>query len=495
MTITHDANTRAAGARIDASDLEARFRAMHTASREGPPATLSERKAHLRALHGAISDAMCDFQAAIASDFGWRSHDETLMAEVIPTLTTVADALRNVGRWMRPKRREVSIPFWPGRNRIIWQPKGVVLIISPWNYPLTLAIGPLAAALAAGNRVVVKPSEATPATSALLQRCLEEALGPDRVMVVTGGAEVAQALCRLPFDHILFTGSTAVGKKVMAAAAQNLTPVTLELGGKSPAILHPDYDLSTAAERIARGKLLNAGQTCIAPDYVLVQERAVDAFARAYEAAAARLYPRLIDNRDYTAIIDDRHFDRLCGLAADAQAKGARLVRVDPASEVGGGQIGFARVRKVLPVLLMGVTSEMAIMQEEIFGPLLPIVSYRTLDDAVAYVRRRMRPLALYYFDDVKARVERVLNLTVSGGATVNDTVYHFAQASLPFGGIGASGMGAYHGHEGFRTFSHAKAVFFQSRLTLTGLLNPPYANPWFRRLMSGALWLGRWMR
>jgi acyl-CoA reductase-like NAD-dependent aldehyde dehydrogenase len=388
---------------------------------------------------------------------------------------------------MRPERRGTSIPFWPGRNQIVWQPKGVVLIISPWNYPLSLAIGPLAAALAAGNRAVLKPSEFTPATSDLLKRRLEGALGAGCVSVATGGPDVAQALCRLPFDHILFTGSTAVGKKVMAAAAENLTPVTLELGGKSPAIVHPDYDLAIAACRIARGKLMNAGQTCIAPDYALVQESAVEAFAQQYREAARRLYPRLIDNRDYTAIINQRHYDRLQALVADAGAKGARVEPIDPGAELDAGEIGSSNTRKIAPVVLSGVTDDMAIMQEEIFGPLLPIVGYRTIDEAIDYVRRRPRPLALYYFDDDSVRVQRMLELTVSGGVTINDTIYHFAQEQLPFGGSGPSGMGAYHGREGFRTFSHGKGVFFQSRLTLTSLLAPPY-GAWFNRLTRLAL-------
>ena len=482
------ATTREAGADSGAGGFDAQFWAMHKASREEPPASLPERKEQLRALRRAISGTIGEFQEAIARDYGGRSREETLMAEIIPALTTVRDALRNVGRWMRPERRGTSIMFWPGRNQIVWQPKGVVLIISPWNYPVSLTIGPLAAALAAGNRVIVKPSEFTPATSDLLKRCLEGALGADRVTVATGGAQVAQALCRLPFDHILFTGSTSVGRKVMAAAAENLTPVTLELGGKSPAILHPEYDLPTAAQRIARGKLLNAGQTCIAPDYVLVREGNVDAFARQYRDATARLYPRLIDNRDYTAIINQRHYERLCALVADARAKGARVEAIDPGAELAAGEIGSPNARKIAPVLLTGVTDEMTIMQEETFGPLLPIVPYRTLDDAVAYVRGKPRPLALYYFDNNRTRVERVLDLTVSGGVAVNDTVYHFAQEALPFGGIGPSGMGAYHGRDGFRTFSHAKAVFFQSRLTLTSWLAPPYANRWFRSLMRLAL-------
>jgi acyl-CoA reductase-like NAD-dependent aldehyde dehydrogenase len=478
---------RAPEAERGPAGLEARFRAMHEASRAEPPASLTERREHLRALRCAIASHIAQFQEAIARDFGSRSHEETLVAEIIPALTTVREALRHVGGWMAPERRGTSILFWPGRSEIRWQPKGVVLIIAPWNYPVSLAVGPLAAALAAGNRAILKPSEFTPATSDLLKRCLEGTLGADRVAVAVGGPEVAQALCRLPFDHILFTGSTAVGRKVMAAAAENLTPVTLELGGKSPAIVHPAYDLATAASRIARGKLMNAGQTCIAPDYALIHESAVDAFVEAYRDAAARLYPRLVDNRDYTSIVNARHYDRLSALVADAREKGARIEAIDPAGELPAGEIGSSNTRKIAPVVLTGLTDAMAIMQEEIFGPLLPVVGYRSLEDAIAYVRTRPRPLALYYFDHDSTRIGRVLDLTVSGGVTVNDTIYHFAQESLPFGGIGPSGIGAYHGREGFRTFSHAKAVFHQRRFTLADLLAPPY-GAWFNRLTRLAL-------
>ena len=465
-----------------------RFWAMHRASRTEPHLTAGARKAALRALRGLIREQADEFSEAIARDFGWRSHDETRMAEVVPALTLIRDALRNLDRWMRPEARETSILFWPARNRVYWQPKGVVLLISPWNYPLQLTVGALAAALAAGNRVIVKPSEATPATASALKEYLEGALGPELVTVVSGGADVAQALCALPFDHILFTGSTTVGKLVMQAAAQNLTPVTLELGGKSPAIVHETFDHALAVERIVRGKLLNAGQTCIAPDYVLVQRGQADAFVRLFQETASRFYPRLLDNPDYTSIINQHHYERVANLVADARSKGARITVVDPAGEVAAGDIGVRDARKIAPAVLTNVSSEMSIMREEIFGPVLPVVAYDTLDDAVAYVNARPRPLALYYFDTDRWRVDQVLRSTVSGGASVNDTVLHFAQEGLPFGGIGPSGMGAYHGRDGFRTFSHGKGVFRQSRWTFTDLLVPPYKDL-FRRVIRFATW------
>jgi coniferyl-aldehyde dehydrogenase len=464
-----------------------RFWFMHEASRGDPPPTAAERKAQLRRLRDAIDTRTKQFCEAIAQDFGWRSHDETRMAEVVPALGLVRDAMANVERWMRPERRPGSILFWPASSRVYWQPKGVVLIISPWNYPLLLTVGALAAALAAGNRVVIKPSEAAPATAAVLAQCLDEALGSDRVTVAIGGPELAQALCGLPFDHILFTGSTAVGRLVMQAAAANLTPVTLELGGKSPAIVHPDFDQATAAERIVRGKLLNAGQTCIAPDYVLVQRDRLEAFVEAARATVARFYPRIVDNPDYTSIVNDKHYQRVAELVSDAHGKGARVIVIDPAGELGPAAIGARSPRKMLPMLVVDPAPDLAVMREEIFGPVLPIVPYDTLSDAIAFVNERPRPLALYYFDGDRARVDQVLRSTVSGGASINDTLFHIAQEGLPFGGIGPSGMGGYHGRDGFRTFSHCKGVFLQSRLALTDLLEPPY-GALFRRIIGFAL-------
>ncbi len=469
-------------------DIRRRFWLMHEASRRAAPLAAAERKALLRRLRDAIDTRTQQFCEAIAQDFGWRSHDETRMAEVVPTLGLVRDAMVNVHRWMRPERRPASILFWPASSRVYWQPKGVVLIISPWNYPLLLTVGALAAAIAAGNRVIVKPSEAAPATAALLKQCLDEALGPDRVAVAIGGPDIAQALCTLPFDHILFTGSTAVGRLVMQTAAANLTPVTLELGGKSPAIVHAEYDHATAAERIIRGKLLNAGQTCIAPDYVLVRRDRVETFVQAAQATVAQFYPRVVDNPDYTSIVDDKHYQRVADLVSDAHGKGARVVAIDPAGEVGPAAIGARSQRRMLPILVIDPAPDLAVMREEIFGPVLPVVPYDTLGDAIAFVNERPRPLALYYFDSDRARVDQVLRQTVSGGASVNDTVFHFAQEGLPFGGIGPSGMGGYHGRDGFRTFSHGKGVFLQSRFAPTDMLVPPY-GALFRRLIRFAVW------
>jgi coniferyl-aldehyde dehydrogenase len=468
----HDTAPGVAG--LKPADVEQRFWSMHDKSRSEAPSSEAERRDLLSKLRRVISTSTPTFVDAISQDFGHRSPSETLLAEVLPSLLMVGSALANLKSWMRPEKRGTSLLFWPARNEVHRQPKGVVLIISPWNYPLQLTVGPLAAALAAGNRVIIKPSELTPATSALLKQRLEEALGADRVTVALGGPEVAEDLCRLPFDHILFTGSTAVGRKVMSAAAQNLVPVTLELGGKSPAIVHADCNLPSAVERIVRGKLLNAGQTCIAPDYALVPRGKVEEFLRLFRESTARFYPRILNNPDYTAIINSRHYERLERLVEDARANGARIESADPAGELAGA-IGSPRTRKIAPTAIAIVTDAMAVTRDEIFGPLLPIIAYDRLDEAIAYVNARPRPLALYYFDSDRGRIRHVLQTTVSGGATINETVYQFAQEDLPFGGIGASGMGSYHGRDGFNTFSHAKGTFVQSRLTPTSLTTPPY--------------------
>jgi coniferyl-aldehyde dehydrogenase len=319
---------------------------------------------------------------------------------------------------------------------------------------------------------MIKPSEFTPNTSALLAKLVAETFNPEVVTVVQGGPEVAESFSRLPFDHLLFTGSTSVGHHVMRAASEHLTPVTLELGGKSPAIVHGDYPLEKAMRSILVGKLLNAGQTCIAPDYLLVPNGAVDGARDIAREVVAKLYPTLENNPDYTAIINERHYERLRGLLRDSMEKGAMIEEINPARE----QLSPAG-RKIAPTLIVNANDEMRVMSDEIFGPLLPIVAYDDLDQAIAYVNDRPRPLALYYFDNDKSRIERVLNETVSGGACINETLLHIAQEELPFGGIGPSGMGHYHGQDGFETFSKKKGVFFQSSINGSALLHPPYGK------------------
>jgi coniferyl-aldehyde dehydrogenase len=431
--------------------------------------------AQLAALLLENADAFC---TAVDHDFQGRATQETQLLELFPSVGAIRHARRHLKRWMRPQRRATNFWFLPGRSRVVFQALGVVGIVVPWNYPIYLAIGPVVSALAAGNRVLVKMSEAAPATGELLERLVGGKFDPAVLSVVNGGPEVARQFVALPFDHLLFTGSTAVGREVMRAAADNLTPVTLELGGKSPAIVGRGIDVAEAADKILFGKCLNAGQTCIAPDYALVPEERVAAFAAAAHASVARLYPRLRDNPDYTAIVNERHRTRLAGYLDEARAQGARVEAINPAAE------DLAGSPKMAPHLVLDAKDSMRVMQEEIFGPILPIVAYRSLDEAIAYVNARPRPLALYVFDRDRAAIERVVAGTVSGGVTVNETLLHIAQDELPFGGVGASGMGEYHGRAGFETFSKRKAVFHQPRLNALKLLRPPY-GPRFERLVK----------
>ncbi len=448
------------------------FQRLHRLSRERPAPTAAERVETLGRLHHGLRSRQEDFVRAIDEDFGHRSRHETLLGEVFLVLQGIQHSRRHLRKWMRPQGRRTSLPFLPARSEVRFQPKGLVGVISPWNYPLQLSLLPVAAALAAGNRVMLKPSELTPKTSALLADFLRSTLGPETVAVVTGGPEVGARFASQAFDHLLYTGSTQVGRLVMRAAAENLTPVTLELGGKSPAIVHRDYPLHHAAQRIAAGKFFNAGQTCIAPDYVLAPRERVEAVAQAICEAVETSYPSLATNPDYTAIINERHRARLQGYLDDARDKGAQLCEVNPAHE-SSNELG----NKLAPHILVEVTDDMSVMQEEIFGPILPIVAYDSLEDAIRYVNERPRPLALYYFDRDARRVDRVLNGTVAGGTTINDTILQVGQDDLPFGGIGPSGMGAYHGREGFETFSHKRGVLHQSRLNAAGILSPPYGR------------------
>jgi coniferyl-aldehyde dehydrogenase len=408
--------------------------------------------------------------AAIDGDFGGRSAHETRLAEIYVVASDARRVLKNLKHWMRPKRVPTPLHLLPGRAEIRRQPLGVVGIVSPWNYPLQLALVPAVGALAAGNRVLLKPSELTPRLSALLAERVAKHFREDEFAVVQGDAAVGQAFVALPWDHLFFTGSTAVGRHVARVAAENLTPVTLELGGKSPALFDADADFAAAAARLMSGKLLNAGQTCIAPDYALVPADRVDEFVAAVTAAVGKLYPSLAANPDYTSIVNARHHARLVALVDDAKAKGATIVPLNPA-----GEKMQAGSRKLLPTLVLGVDDSMAIMRDEIFGPLLPVETYATLDEAIAKVNARPHPLAFYFFGGKASRRDRVLRETIAGGVTVNDTLWHFVHEELPFGGVGASGLGAYHGERSFLTFSNEKPVFHQPRVAAARLLYPPY--------------------
>ncbi|HAG19109.1 coniferyl aldehyde dehydrogenase [Pseudomonas stutzeri] len=447
--------------------LEPLLAAQRAAYRANPMPSAEQRRAWLKALRELILGEKQALIEAVSRDFSNRAAEETLLAEIMPSLHGIDYASKRLGKWMKPSRRSVGLAFQPAAAKVVYQPLGVVGVIVPWNYPLYLAFGPLIGALAAGNRVMIKMSESTPATSQLVKELLARIFPEDMVAVVLGEAEVGQAFSRLPFDHLLFTGATSIGKHVMRAAAENLVPVTLELGGKSPAIVSADVPLADAAERIAFGKTMNAGQTCVAPDYVLVPQDRLEGFVAAYRAAVQRFYPKLENNPDYTAIINERQLGRLKGYIADAEAKGAQLVPLFP------GDQG----RRLAHSLVLNVSDEMKLMQEEIFGPLLPIVPYQRLDEAFAYINDRPRPLALYYFGYDKGEQQRVLHETHSGGVCLNDTLLHVAQDDMPFGGVGPSGMGHYHGHEGFLTFSKAKGVLIKQRFNAARLIYPPYGT------------------
>ncbi len=451
---------------IDA--LEPLLATQRAAFRSNPMPDAEQRRAWLKALRGLILEHKQALLDAVSQDFSNRAASETLLAEIMPSLHGIDYASSRLKKWMKPSRRSVGAAFQPAAAKVIYQPLGVVGVIVPWNYPLYLAFGPLIGALAAGNRVMIKMSESTPATSQLVKDLLAKVFPEDLVAVALGEAEVGQAFSRLPFDHLLFTGATSIGKHVMRAAAENLVPVTLELGGKSPAIVSADVPLDDAAERIAFGKTMNAGQTCVAPDYVLVPEDRVEGFVAAYRAAVQRFYPKLEGNADYTAIINERQLSRLKGYITDAESKGAQVIRLFP------GDQG----RRMAHSLVLNVSDDMKLMQDEIFGPLLPVVPYRGIDQAFSYIADRPRPLALYYFGYDKAEQQRVLNETHSGGACLNDTLLHVAQDDMPFGGIGPSGMGHYHGHEGFLTFSKAKGVLIKQRYNAAKLIYPPYGKP-----------------
>lgn len=430
-----------------------------------------QRVDDLRRLRAAFSRELPELARAMSADFGRRSTHESLLTDGMTVLSEIDHTLANLRRWMRPVRVRVDGVFLPASAEIRYRPLGVVGVIAPWNYPVNLALAPLAGALAAGNHVMLKPSEATPRTSGLMAKMLADVFPPERVACVTGGPDVGAAFAALPFDHLVFTGSTAVGRKVMQAAAGNLTPVTLELGGKSPAIVAPGFPVALAAWRIAAGKLLNAGQTCIAPDYALLTEAAREPFVASFRDYVGRHYPRLRDTPDYSSILGDAHYQRLVALVDEARAGGATIITLPNAAAHDPERRVFA------PTLVLDAPPDSRLLREEIFGPVLPLVTVADVEAAVAYVNARPRPLALYLFDRDSTRVQAVLDAVHAGGVTVNDCLLHFAQSRLPFGGIGPSGMGQYHGRAGFETFSKAMPVVRQVRHSALALLRPPYGR------------------
>lgn len=455
-------------------DLKELLQIQQDAFKRQPFPSEKLRVTQLRALKSSLLKHKDKLIKAISADFGHRSEDETQLADIMPTILSIKYHIKHLRDWMRPEKRHVSALFQPASSQIMFQPLGVIGIMAPWNYPVFLTLGPLIAAIAAGNRAMIKPSEFTPYSNRILSEIVSDAFSKDEVVIVEGEADVAVAFSALPFDHLIFTGSTAVGKHVMAAAAKNLTPVTLELGGKSPAIIAEDVTVDFAVERLLFGKCLNSGQTCVAPDYVLCPEYKLDDLITSFKKSFKQLYPDLSCG-DYSSVINDRQFSRLNGLIDDAKEKGATIISLadQPKNQP-----------RCLPLqLIVGANDSMEVMQDEIFGPLLPILTFKNIDEAIAIIRSKPRPLALYLYSQNKKIQNHVLLQTHAGGVCINDSVNHVAQEDLPFGGVGASGMGKYHGKEGFLTFSASKPILKRGRIYSAKAAFPPY-NRFIHRMI-----------
>jgi coniferyl-aldehyde dehydrogenase len=459
------------------TSMEACLQAQRAAFMAELPVTAGARKDRLQraiAMLVAHGKAMCD---AMSDDFGHRSYEQSMVTDIVGSINGLKHAIKNLDRWMKPERRRVDFPLnlFGAKARVEYQPKGVVGIISPWNFPVQLTFAPIGGAFAAGNRCMVKSSEFTPATAALLEELTPNFFDVTELAMFSGGPDVGQAFAKLAFDHLIFTGATGIGKHILHAAADNLTPVTLELGGKSPTIVGRSADVAKATQRIALGKMLNAGQICLAPDYLLVPKEKEGEVVAGVRSAVSLMYPTMIDNDDYSSVINSRHRDRLRSYLEDARDKGGEVIEINPANE----DFDASNGNKMPLYLVRNPSDDMKVMQDEIFGPVLPVKTYERVEDAVAYVNAKDRPLGLYYFGEDAGETRTVLDKTISGGVTVNDVIFHVSVEELPFGGVGPSGMGAYHGHDGFKTFSHAKSIYTQPKMDiakLAGLL-PPYGD------------------
>ena len=449
--------------------------------KEGPP-SLQLRKDRLERCVLMIKKYQDKIISSLQDDFGNRDPIMSVATEIMSAIGPLEHAKKNLSKWMKPEKRKAEIaPLGPilsllgARARIEYQPLGTVGCISPWNFPVNLVLAPMGGILAAGNRVMVKPSELTPSTSEVIKQMFEEFFDQGEISVFTGDTEVGAAFSSLPFDHLLFTGGTEIAKHVMKAASANLVPLTLELGGKSPVIVGKGTNISSAAQRVMQGKTMNAGQICLAPDYALVPKEKIQEFVEESVTAVSNMYPSLKDNEDYTSIINQKHFERIKTYLEDAKEKGAELIEINPNEEDLSQQPHF----KIPPTLVLNPTEEMKLMQEEIFGPVLPVKAYESVEESVEYINRKDRPLGLYYFGSDKKEQDYVLKNTTSGGVTLNDVISHITQENLPFGGVGPSGMGSYHGYDGFKEFSHAKSIYKQTKLNLNKLagLVPPYKS------------------
>ena len=459
------------------SEMEATLRKQRDAFTAARPEPIAVRKDRIKRAMAMVSEHGEELARAMAADFGNRSIHQSMLTDIAATVGAGKHALKHIDGWVKTERRKVQFPLGllGAKAEVRYEPKGVIGILSPWNFPVQLAFGPMMQVLAAGNRAMIKPSEFTERTSQIMGEIVTKYFAEEEVALFTGGPEVAGAFSSLPFDHLVFTGSTATGRRVMEAAAKNLCPVTLELGGKSPVIMGRSADFAKAGERVALGKMMNAGQICLAPDYLMVpEEKESEAIAGVSNAVGA-MYPTLLNNDDYASVVSDRHFERLQSMVADARDKGAEVIEVNPANE----DFSNANVRKMPLTILRNVNEDMQAMQEEIFGPVLPVKTYKQVDEAIGYINEHDRPLGLYYFGEDKSEQERVLTRTISGGVTTNDVVFHVSMEDLPFGGVGPSGIGSYHAIEGFREFSHARAVYHQPKIDIAKLggFKPPYGK------------------
>ena len=449
-------------------------RASFTAALPEPMSVRSDRIDRAIAL---LVDHAEDFAKAVSADFGHRSREQTLMTDIMPSVSAMKHAKKHFESWARNEKRKPTFPlgFLGAKAEVVYQPKGVVGVVAPWNFPVGMVMVPMAGILAAGNRAMIKPSEFTEAVSALFSDVVPKYFAEEEMAVFTGGPDVGMAFSKLAFDHMIFTGATGVGRHIMRAAADNLVPVTLELGGKSPTIIGRSADLKKAGDRIALGKMMNAGQICLAPDYLLVSKEQEADMIEAVKAGVESQYPTLLANDDYTSVVNGRNHERLQGYLADAREKGAELIEVNPANE----DFASSNGNKMPLTIIRNVTDDMKVMQEEIFGPILPVVTYDSIDEAINYVNAHDRPLGLYYFGTDKTEEKRVLSRTISGGVTINDVVFHNAMEDLPFGGSGPSGMGNYHGVDGFKTFSHMRAIYRQTGIDVAGIggFKAPYGK------------------
>ena len=458
---------------------------------EEGPASIELRKDRLNRCIKMVKEYSDEIIEALQKDFGNRDPKSSFLTEIATTIGVLEHAIKNVDKWTKDEKRPSNVdrPFFirmlmgllGSKSYIKYQPLGTVGVISPWNFPVNLILAPLAGIFAAGNRTMIKPSELTPATSEVTKKMFEAYFDKSEAAVFTGDAEVGAAFSALPFDHLLFTGGTQIGKKVMKAASDNLVPVTLELGGKSPVIVDDDANLSDVAKKVMRGKTMNAGQICLAPDYLMLPKGKSQEFATASNDAVSEMFADLKYNDDYTSVINERHYERINELVSDAKEKGAEVVQINPADE----DFEQQELHKIPPTLVLNPTDDMKIMQEEIFGPVLPVKEYEDFDETVNYVNSKDRPLGLYLFSKDKNKEKKVIDNTTSGGVTLNDVIWHIGQEELPFGGVGPSGTGSYHGHDGFKEFSHAKAVYKQFSKDLMAQMMPPYKGNMFETMKN----------